>query len=295
MKDRVFRPGIALLLLLAVLFTLAPVWAQDPPAVKELLERAQTKSQTEAVESLIRKLKGGDSRPSAPAAKTAEPAAPAAAKVDVAPAPSAPPPPPAIASEPAPQPPSHAGPAPTHDPAPPPIAVAPTPSEPAAQPAAVSPADTGPPTPAVAMTKDEQPPPQAAPAAAAPLAIEVAKSPPSVDLEVHFDYKSAAITPQALDLLTTLGRALVDKRLAGQTFLIAGHTDARGGDAFNMKLSLARAEAVRAFLIRHFSIAPEQLRTEGRGFRQLKNARNPYAGENRRVQVTNITPQTARP
>jgi outer membrane protein OmpA-like peptidoglycan-associated protein len=116
-----------------------------------------------------------------------------------------------------------------------------------------------------------------------------------VDLEVHFDYKSAAITSRAVDLLTTLGQALADTRLVGQTFLIAGHTDARGGDAFNMKLSLARAEAVRAFLIRHFSIAPERLRTEGRGLRQLKNVQNPYAGENRRVQVTNLTPQTARP
>jgi len=124
---------------------------------------------------------------------------------------------------------------------------------------------------------------------------EAAEPLPSVDLEVHFDYKSAAITPQAVDLLTTLGRALADTRLVGQTFLIAGHTDARGGDAFNMKLSLARAEAVRAFLIRHFSIAPERLQTEGRGLRQLKNAQNPYAGENRRVQVTNLTPQTARP
>jgi outer membrane protein OmpA-like peptidoglycan-associated protein len=124
---------------------------------------------------------------------------------------------------------------------------------------------------------------------------EVAGPLPSVDFEVHFDYKSAAITSQSVDLLTTLGRALADARLVGQTFLIAGHTDARGGDAFNMKLSLARAEAVRAFLIRHFSIAPARLRTEGRGLRQLKNVQNPYAGENRRVQVTNLTPQTARP
>jgi len=123
----------------------------------------------------------------------------------------------------------------------------------------------------------------------------VAVPPPSVDLEVHFDYKSAAITSQAVHVLTVLGRALSDERLAGQTFLIAGHTDATGGAAYNLKLSQGRAEAVREFLIKHFSVQPNRLIAEGHGYRQLKNPRMPFAGENRRVQVTNITQQTPRP
>jgi outer membrane protein OmpA-like peptidoglycan-associated protein len=292
MKDRVFNSGRVLLFLSGALVGLAPAWAQDSPAVRELLDRAQSKSQTEAVENLIRKLKGGDSRPSVPSAKPAEPNAPAAVKVDAEPEPSRSSPPRSVASKP--EPPTQAG------PEPPLVAISPPQPEPATQPpAAASLADSDPPKHSVATRTEQQlappAPVEAPPTAAPPVAAEVAGPLPSVDLEVHFDYKSAAITSRAVDLLTTLGQALADTRLVGQTFLIAGHTDARGGDAFNMKLSLARAEAVRAFLIRHFSIAPERLRTEGRGLRQLKNAQNPYAGENRRVQVTNLTPQTARP
>jgi outer membrane protein OmpA-like peptidoglycan-associated protein len=148
------------------------------------------------------------------------------------------------------------------------------------------------PSPQAAVSPSPEPP--AAPlgtAAPAPVAVP----PPSVDLEVHFDYKSATITPQAVHVLTVLGRAPNDERLAGQTFLIAGHTDAKGGAAYNLKLSQGRAEAVRRFLIKHFSVQPNRLIAEGHGYRQLKNARMPFAEENRRVQVTNITQQTPRP
>jgi outer membrane protein OmpA-like peptidoglycan-associated protein len=132
------------------------------------------------------------------------------------------------------------------------------------------------------------------PAPPPPAKAEVAQPLPSVDLEIHFDYKSAEITRGAMELLATLGRALADERLAGQTFAIAGHTDAKGGDAYNLRLSKARADAVRAFLIEHFAIAPDRLVAEGYGYRQLKNAREPLAAENRRVQVTNVTAQSAR-
>ena len=45
---------------LAALLAMAPAWAQDSLSVKELLDRAQIKPQTEAVEDLIRKLKAGE-------------------------------------------------------------------------------------------------------------------------------------------------------------------------------------------------------------------------------------------
>ena len=45
---------------LAALLAMAPAWAQDSLSVKELLDRAQIKLQTEAVEDLIRKLKAGE-------------------------------------------------------------------------------------------------------------------------------------------------------------------------------------------------------------------------------------------
>ena len=92
-----------------------------------------------------------------------------------------------------------------------------------------------------------------------------ARQAPSIDLEILFDYKSAEVTPQAAAALTTLGRALTDARLADDSFLIAGHTDAKGGADYNLELSQRRAEAVRQFLIANFRIDAKQPGREGLG------------------------------
>jgi len=113
---------------------------------------------------------------------------------------------------------------------------------------------------------------------------------PSVDLEVLFEYKSARIAPAAVATLTALGRALTDARLAGDSFLIAGHTDAKGGADYNLRLSQQRAESVRDFLVREFAIEPERLVARGFGQRQLKDPQNPLDAQNRRVQIINFTP-----
>jgi outer membrane protein OmpA-like peptidoglycan-associated protein len=60
---------------------------------------------------------------------------------------------------------------------------------------------------------------------------------PTIDLEVYFDFNSAAITSVAEPQLDELGAALTDPRLKGATISIGGHTDSVGGDAFNKKLS----------------------------------------------------------
>ena len=118
---------------------------------------------------------------------------------------------------------------------------------------------------------------------------------PTVDIEVFFSYDSSEITPTAAENLMNLGRALADPRLAGQRFVIAGHTDARGARAYNVALSDRRAQSVRMFLVEHFKLAPENLVARGFGEAQLKNRRNPLAPENRRVQVINWSAQTAEP
>ena len=115
---------------------------------------------------------------------------------------------------------------------------------------------------------------------------------PGVDLEVLFEYKSARIAPAAIATLTTLGRALTDARLAGDSFLIAGHTDAKGGADYNLRLSQQRAESVRDFLVREFGIEPERLVARGFGQRQLKDPQDPLDAKNRRVQIVNFTPPT---
>jgi outer membrane protein OmpA-like peptidoglycan-associated protein len=115
------------------------------------------------------------------------------------------------------------------------------------------------------------------------------KQAPSIDLEVFFDYKSADITPRASEALTPLGRALSDARLAGDSVVIAGHSDAKGSAEYNLALSQKRAESVRQFLITNFGIDGAKLVAIGMGLKHLKNAKNPLAAENRRVQIVNLS------
>ncbi len=111
---------------------------------------------------------------------------------------------------------------------------------------------------------------------------------PAIDLEVFFNFDSAEITPEALPILKKLGAALSDENLKGSVFLVAGHTDAKGSDAYNLSLSDQRAKSVAGFLVENFHIDPKQLVAAGFGEEKLKNAENPLAPENRRVQVVNI-------
>ena len=115
------------------------------------------------------------------------------------------------------------------------------------------------------------------------------KQAPSIDLEIFFEYKSADITPKAAAALAPLGRALSDARLAEDAFLIAGHSDGKGGADYNLALSQKRAESVRQHLIATFGIDGTKLVATGMGFKHLKNAKQPLAAENRRVQVVNLS------
>jgi outer membrane protein OmpA-like peptidoglycan-associated protein len=111
---------------------------------------------------------------------------------------------------------------------------------------------------------------------------------PSIDLEINFDFNSATISPKSMSQVTALGRALTSAELSGGTFLLAGHTDAKGGDSFNQDLSERRAEAVKRTLSEKYRIDAGNLVTVGYGKTKLKNRSNPFAGENRRVQVVNM-------
>jgi outer membrane protein OmpA-like peptidoglycan-associated protein len=70
-------------------------------------------------------------------------------------------------------------------------------------------------------------------------------------------------------------------------FILAGHTDAKGSETYNQGLSERRADSVKRFLAENYGIEARDLLTVGYGQKQLKNSENPFAGENRRVQVVN--------
>jgi len=113
-------------------------------------------------------------------------------------------------------------------------------------------------------------------------------APPSVDLLVHFEFGSADLTPEARELLDRLGAALQSSQLRDFRFRVVGHTDAIGREDSNLKLSRERADAVKAYLVKTFQIAPQRLETMGLGKTQLIDPANPNSGANRRVQVVNL-------
>ncbi len=116
----------------------------------------------------------------------------------------------------------------------------------------------------------------------------IAQEKPNIDLEITFDYNSAKISTSALPQVDALGKALTDPSLKGTTFVVAGHTDAVGGDAFNQDLSERRADAVKQYLTTKYGMAAADLVTVGYGKTRLKNPNDPKGGENRRVQVVNM-------
>jgi outer membrane protein OmpA-like peptidoglycan-associated protein len=116
----------------------------------------------------------------------------------------------------------------------------------------------------------------------------IAKDKPKIDLEITFDYNSADISAKSLASVQALGRALTNPDLKGSTFIVAGHTDAVGGEAYNQDLSERRADSIKRYLVDKFGIAGPDLVTVGYGKSKLKDTANPLAEVNRRVQVVNM-------
>ncbi|WP_439372504.1 OmpA family protein [Bradyrhizobium sp. PMVTL-01] len=116
----------------------------------------------------------------------------------------------------------------------------------------------------------------------------VAKDKPNIDLEITFDYNSANISAKSLPSVQALGRALTSPDLKDSTFVVAGHTDAAGGEAYNQDLSERRADSIKRYLVEKYSIPATDLVTVGYGKSKLKDPSQPLAEVNRRVQVVNM-------
>ena len=121
------------------------------------------------------------------------------------------------------------------------------------------------------------------------IAIPEAKpdEPPSMNLNINFEFDSAALTSDGKVLVGNLGRALKDPRLAGQKFIIEGHTDGKGNDAYNKALSERRAETVKKELIAQHGADASRVEAVGYGKTQLLDKANSESWVNRRVKVVN--------
>lgn len=103
------------------------------------------------------------------------------------------------------------------------------------------------------------------------------------DLIVNFEYNSDALTPAARANLDQFAKALRDARLSRTSFVVEGHTDARGGDEFNKELSSRRARSVVQFLSAQ-GVMPDRLEARGLGKLQPRAA-DPRDPANRRVET----------
>jgi outer membrane protein OmpA-like peptidoglycan-associated protein len=126
-----------------------------------------------------------------------------------------------------------------------------------------------------------------------PVIAEIAATKPKIDLEIQFDYNSADISKNSVTAVQELGKALSDASLKGSTFVVAGHTDAIGGEAYNQDLSERRADTIKKYLTEKYGIAGSNLVTVGYGKTRPKDANAPMDPTNRRVQVVNMDTKTA--
>jgi len=126
----------------------------------------------------------------------------------------------------------------------------PTPTAPA-----VAPAPRAAPAPAPVAAPAAAP---AKPAAAKPEKVTTASA-------VNFDFDRYVIRPDARGKLDDMVGKLRTVNL--EVIIAVGHADRLGGDAYNMKLSVRRADSVKAYLVSK-GVAASRVYTEGKGERQ---------------------------
>lgn len=108
-------------------------------------------------------------------------------------------------------------------------------------------------------------------------------------LEIPFDFNSAQLTETAKLQLENLASAMLSERYSGISIKLAGYTDARGTQEYNLGLSQRRAESAKNYLIKNYSILPGQIFAIGYGESNLiiKNAKTEAEHSvNRRVEIS---------
>jgi OmpA-OmpF porin, OOP family len=145
-------------------------------------------------------------------------------------------------------------------PKPAPVAVAPTPPQPPARA-----------QPAVPAPKPSPPP--------APVMRKV-----TLSAETLFDFDKSVIKPQGRRRLDELAGNLASMDI--DAIIAVGHTDSVGSDAYNERLSIRRARAVKAYLVSK-GVPGARVSAEGRGEKQpvASNKTRDGRAKNRRVEI----------
>jgi OmpA-OmpF porin, OOP family len=123
-------------------------------------------------------------------------------------------------------------------------------------------------TPATADANCDGAPKAAPKAAAAPLAPKAAapvatSSKVTLLADALFDFDKSTLKPEGIQKLNGLVQKL--KGVTVEVIIVVGFTDSIGSLAYNKKLSLRRAEAVKAYLVKN-GIEASRVYTEGKAF-----------------------------
>ncbi len=132
------------------------------------------------------------------------------------------------------------------------------------------------------------PAPAAAPVAPAPAPspapAPVAAQKVTYAADAFFDFDKSVLKPEGRAKLDDLVSKIQGINL--EVIIAVGHTDSIGSDAYNQRLSVRRAEAVKAYLVSK-GIERNRIYTEGKGKKQpiASNATAEGRAKNRRVEV----------
>jgi OOP family OmpA-OmpF porin len=113
----------------------------------------------------------------------------------------------------------------------------------------------------------------------------------SYQADAFFDFDKAVLKPAGKQSLDELTNKLGDMNL--EVIIAVGHTDSIGTDAYNQKLSIRRAEAVKAYL-QSKGVDKARIYTEGKGEKQPVASNKTAAGraKNRRVEIEVVGTRT---
>jgi OOP family OmpA-OmpF porin len=126
--------------------------------------------------------------------------------------------------------------------------------------------------------------PAPAPKAAAPAQPPAAATKVTYAADAFFDFDKSALKAEGKAKLDDLVGKV--KGINLEVIIAVGHTDSVGSDAYNQKLSVRRAESVKAYLVSK-GIEKNRVYTEGKGEKQpvADNKTKEGRAKNRRVEI----------